>query len=73
MHTLIPGEWYLLFACEKCETLQVLFPDLSKGQANINGASYIVACQQCGHKGNYDAGAIERYQHPLKSRAARIA
>jgi hypothetical protein len=66
MHTLRPGEWYLRYACNKCGSKQVLFPDLSKGTASIKGI-YVVTCMQCGHKGSYDADTIERYYHPANA------
>jgi DNA-directed RNA polymerase subunit RPC12/RpoP len=62
MHTLTPGEWYLLFVCEDCKLRQVLFPDLTGGTSKIN-ATYAVACHRCGHKGSYESEKIERYQH----------
>ena len=66
MHTLYPGEWYLRFTCTKCSSKQVLFPDLSKGEAPIR-ADYIVTCSECGHKDHYGADTIERYHHPADS------
>lgn len=66
MRTLTPGEWYLRFTCEKCRTKQVLFPDLSRGQAEIR-ATYVVECPECRHKASYDSDLIERYHHPPDS------
>jgi hypothetical protein len=63
MHSLTGGQWYLRFTCEKCETKQILFADLSRGEARIK-ATYVVECSICLHKGAYDAEDIERYQHP---------
>jgi DNA-directed RNA polymerase subunit M/transcription elongation factor TFIIS len=63
MRTLTPGQWYLRFTCEQCQTKQVLFPDLSRGKAKIK-ATYVVECSSCSHKGSYDGDHIERYQHP---------
>ena len=63
MHTLTPGEWYLRFTCPRCKAKQVMFPDLSKGQAPIQ-AIYQVTCTNCGHKDHYDSDTIERYHHP---------
>ena len=63
MRTLFPGEWYLRFSCKKCHTVQVLFPDLSKGKAKII-ACYMTSCIFCGHKDNYSVDEIERYRHP---------
>jgi len=63
MRTLTPGQWYLRFTCEDCKLKQVLFPDLSMGQAKIK-ATYVVECSSCSHKGSYDGEDIERYQHP---------
>ena len=63
MHTLYPGEWYLRFTCSQCHSKQVLFPDLSKGTAEIKGI-YVVTCLKCGHKASYDTDTIERYHHP---------
>jgi RNase P subunit RPR2 len=63
MHTLHPGEWYLRYTCEKCGSKQVLFPDLSKGTAEIKGV-YLVTCLGCGHKAHYDSDSLERYHHP---------
>jgi hypothetical protein len=64
MHGLTPGQWYLRFTCEQCETKQILFADLSRGEARIR-ATYMVECANCLHKGAYDADRIERYQQPL--------
>ncbi len=64
MPTLTPGQWYLRFTCEECETKQILFADLTGGEAKIR-ATYVVECANCLHKGAYDADRIERYQHPL--------
>jgi len=64
MHGLTPGQWYLRFTCEQCETKQVLFADLSRGEARIR-ATYVVECANCLHKGAYDADHIERYHHPV--------
>ena len=64
MRSLIPGEWYLRFTCEHCNEQQILFPDLSRGEAKIK-ATYVVECSNCFQKGAYDADQIERYQHPL--------
>ena len=63
MYTLHPGEWYLRFICIQCNAKQVLFPDLSKGQADIKGI-YVVTCLECAHKASYDTNVIERYYHP---------
>lgn len=63
MRTLTAGVWYLMYACKGCHKRQVLFPDLSGGQSNVN-ATYSVECPQCGHKDSYDSDHIERYQHP---------
>ena len=63
MRTLTPGEWYLLYTCEKCKSKQSLFPDLSRGQARIR-ATYLVTCPDCKHEAAYDSDSIERYQHP---------
>ena len=63
MHTLHPGEWYLRYVCVKCKSTQVLFPDMSKGQAPIK-ATYRVTCTECGNQAAYDEDAIERYHHP---------
>jgi ribosomal protein S27E len=65
MPTLTPGQWYLRFTCEECETKQILFADLTGGEARIR-ATYVVECANCLHKGAYDADRIERYQHPLE-------
>ena len=63
MRTLTPGQWYLRFTCEHCSAKQILFPDLSRGEAKIK-ATYVVECSSCFHKGSYDGDDIERYQHP---------
>jgi len=63
MRTLTPGQWYLRFTCEHCNEIQVLFPDLSGGQAKIK-ATYVVECSNCSQTGSYDGEKIERYQHP---------
>ncbi len=66
MTTFTPGDWYLMFVCNSCETRQVLFPDLSNGKSDLK-AIYVTDCGLCGHKGSYDGDAIERYQHPKNS------
>ena len=63
MHGLTPGQWYLRFTCKHCGAKQVLFADLSRGEARIR-ATYVVECTSCLRKGAYDADDIERYQHP---------
>ena len=63
MSTFTPGDWYLMFVCNSCETRQVLFHDMSNGKSKLM-ATYIVACLACGHKDNYKGERIERYQHP---------
>ena len=63
MHGLTPGQWYLRFTCKQCETKQILFADLSRGEARIR-ATYVVECTNCLNKAAYDADDIERYQHP---------
>lgn len=63
MHGLTPGQWYLRFTCKHCGAKQVLFADLSRGEARIR-ATYVVECTSCLHKGAYDADDIERYHHP---------
>ena len=63
MHTLHPGQWYLLYACVQCQSKQILFPDISKGKAPIL-ATYEVTCTECGNRASYGEDVIERYQHP---------
>ena len=63
MHGLTPGQWYLRFTCKHCGVKQILFADLSRGEARIR-ATYVVECTSCLNKGAYDADEIERYQHP---------
>ena len=65
MRPLTPGQWYLRFTCEHCKAIQILFPDLSRGEARIK-ATYVVECSSCLQKGQYDGDDIERYQHPLE-------
>ena len=65
MSPLTPGQWYLRFTCEHCHATQILFPDLSRGEAKIK-ATYVVECSSCFKKGSYDGDEIERYQHPLE-------
>ena len=64
MRPLTPGQWYLRFTCEQCQTKQILFPDLSGCEARIR-ATYVVECSICSHKGAYEGEDIERYQHPF--------
>jgi len=64
MSPLTPGQWYLRFRCKHCNATQILFPDLSRGEAKIK-ATYVVECSSCFQKGSYDGDEIERYQHPL--------
>ena len=66
MQTLTPGQWYLRFTCQHCQVKQILFPDLSRGEAQIK-ATYVVACLNCFQKGSYDGDDIERYQHPSEA------
>jgi hypothetical protein len=63
MHTLRPGDWYLLFTCGQCKKRQVLFPDLSRGGAKIQYA-YSAPCAECGHIGSYAKEDVETYLHP---------
>ena len=69
MHVLTPGHWYLLFLCKSCQTKQILFPDLTKGQARLN-ATYSTDCPACGHHASYDSEHIERYYHPEQAKQA---
>jgi hypothetical protein len=62
MRTLVPGEWYLRFSCNACNSSQVLFPDLSEGKAEVR-ATYTVDCPACGYRGSYEGEDLERYQH----------
>ena len=64
MHTLRPGDWYLLFTCQQCGKRQVLFPDLSRGCARIRFA-YSVRCAECGHTASYEKEDLETYLHPM--------
>ena len=64
MHTLRPGDWYLLFTCQQCKKRQVLFPDLSRGGAKILYA-YSARCAECGHTASYAKEDIETYLHPF--------
>src|SRR5574341_75419 len=63
MRTLVPGEWYILFTCAECKTRQIMFPDLSRGQAVLR-ATYKVGCVKCGYVGKYESEDLERYEHP---------
>ena len=72
MYLLTPGQWYLIFTCSKCKSLQVLFPDLTGGTSKIN-AIYTTACCQCRHKASYDGQAIRRYRHPHNAPALKLA
>lgn len=63
MRTLTPGEWYLRYTCKQCKAKQILFPDLSRGQARIK-ATYVVECSHCLNRRAYEGEDIERYQHP---------
>ena len=64
MHTLRPGDWYLLFTCQQCRKRQVLFPDLSRGSAKLQFA-YTARCAECGHTASLAGEDIETYLHPL--------
>jgi hypothetical protein len=64
MRPLTPGQWYLLFVCQKCTVKQVLFQDLSEGKSKLGGV-YHLPCRECGHEGTHDSDSIERYQHPV--------
>lgn len=59
---LTPGEWYLIIACENCETKHPLFRDLSQGESKIQG-TYRWTCPGCGHENAGDSDRVERYQH----------
>ncbi|HKR59204.1 MAG TPA: hypothetical protein VJS64_05680, partial [Pyrinomonadaceae bacterium] len=72
MYTLTPGEWYLCYSCKRCHARQVLFPDLSKGEAEVK-ATYIVTCQKCGHKDGYEPAEVERYHHPEDAAVIHLA
>lgn len=68
MHTLHSGEWYLRYICVSCKSKQVLFPDMSKGEARIT-ATYEVSCTECGNRASYDGDVIERYHYPEDAEA----
>jgi len=42
---LIPGHWYILITCEKCNTEHVLFPDLTQGKSTL-----IATHRSCPHE-----------------------
>ena len=65
---LIPGKWYILITCKKCEVTQVLFPDLTEGEAVLD-AHYGWTCPRCGHHDYYEADDLERYQQPGKPKS----
>jgi hypothetical protein len=58
----IPGQWYLVLACELCKTKHPIFPDLSKGKSELLG-TYSWTCPSCKHRTQYEANDVERYQH----------
>ena len=62
---LIPGHWYILITCEKCNTKHVLFPDLTQGKSTLI-ATYSWTCPMCGHRGDYDGAALQHYQHKVE-------
>ena len=62
MGALTPGQWYLLFICQKCKIKQVLSLDLSEGRATI-AAVHDMPCRECGHEGTYNGETMERYRH----------
>jgi hypothetical protein len=69
---LIPGHWYVLISCEECNIEHVLFPDLTKGKSKLN-ATYGWTCPTCGHHGDYDGGALKRYQYQGRAKGQKDA
>ena len=63
MSDCLPGEWYLVIRCQKCNTRHPLFHDLTKGETRIN-ATYRWTCPECSHQDDYESEDLERYQHP---------
>jgi hypothetical protein len=62
MFTPEAGTWYIVVACEQCESTIFLFVDLNNGKGILE-ANYIVTCPQCSHKGGY---AARHYYHSLE-------
>jgi len=53
------GNWYVVVTCEECESMIVLFRDLTEGKGSLN-ATYGIACPRCQHEGHYDG---RHYRH----------
>jgi predicted nucleic-acid-binding Zn-ribbon protein len=60
-----PGMWYVVVTCNKCKAREPLWPDLSKGKAELIGAYYF-RCPICNHTQFYDDNTLEHYQCPLE-------
>jgi hypothetical protein len=65
------GDWYVVFTCESCGTRQPLYPDPSKGKAEIDSA--IARCAFCGRSRFYRAAQFERYKHSPSGDLGEIA
>ena len=63
LFNLSPGEWYLVITCERCQTSQPLFADLSKGKSTFT-CTYVWRCIKCNYEARYESEVVERYHHP---------
>ena len=52
---IIPGNWYFVAGCVRCQASVPVFPDPSKGAETIHfayGGILVVACPHCGIENN---------------------
>ena len=69
---LVPGSWYVGFACVACRYRFALIDDPTNSGAVATGgdATIDIECAQCGERGVYDASALVLFQAPIGGVAA---
>jgi hypothetical protein len=62
--TLVPGAWYIGFACKRCrEHFGILNEPTNTGRLQLSGDAVIsVSCPNCGVPEQYPAGELTQFQ-----------
>ena len=68
---LTAGEWYLRYKCPNCQTMHVLFRDLTRGSGLVR-ATYLIECPTCRAREAYEGQDLERYHHSDNTQAQLI-
>ncbi|MGD9540029.1 hypothetical protein [Methylocystis sp.] len=64
LQALIPGGWYIGFACKQCrQHFAILNEPTDTGALEISGpASFTVTCPNCDASGDYSASELVQFQ-----------